>query len=310
MERLTAKTRSSTSVHYKDVDFELEYTPIDQQGILVTETETGLKLGYLIQDECPPNPLEDSEGYGVIHHHPRSSYGRRDSEYYSILGLDSYGDPIVDEDKLQDLWTSKVKSLPLYLFTLPEEEALEGHQETLREELAKEWAGDYTVNQQCGYAWSKHTLTDETRDTLIANMEENLLWNYEDIKRECQVSSNQDVIMLDLYDHSGCHWSIAGTGMNCRWDTSKHEALWIPDEALLDEISSMFPEDRAEHLLKTCKAAIEMYNAWSNGGIYEVFIQHHDMEGWPLHSDYGGTYYGLYEAERGLEEEMKCSTAK
>ncbi len=310
MKKLTAKTRSSTSVHYKDIDLELEYTPIDQQGVLLTETEAGVKLGYLIQDEDSPNPLEESEGYGVIHHHPRSGYGPRNSEYSSILGIYSDGDPIIDEDKLQALWTSKVMNLPLDLFTLPEDEAWEEHQEGLRSDLAKESAGDFSMRQQCSHAWYKHALAAGTRDTLVDNLEEAAFWNYDDAALECQASPNPDVIMLDLYEHGGCQWSIAGTGMNCRWDTSKHEALWIPDKVLLDEVSSKSPEDRAAYLLKTCKVALEMYNAWSNGSIYEVFIQEHDMEGWPLHSYGSGTYYGLYEAGIGLEEEMKCSTAK
>jgi hypothetical protein len=129
MKKLTPKTRSITTIYYQSdkvpdgIDLELEFDPVEWFGTFAVETETGIKVGYIVQDECASNPLEDCNGFGVIHHHPRSRYGNRDrdSEYYSILGLDSCGD---------------------------EDEGL---------------------------------------------------------------TPNPDAIMLDLYDHSGCYWSIAGT---------------------------------------------------------------------------------------------------
>jgi hypothetical protein len=221
VKKLSPKTRSITTIYYESdkvpdgIDLELEFTPVDYFGTYATETETGIKVGYVIQDECAHNPLEDCDGFGIIHHHPRSRYGNRDTEYYSILGLDSYGD---------------------------EDEGL---------------------------------------------------------------TPNPDAIMLDLYEHSGCIWSIAGTGMNCRWDTSRHESVWVPDKFLLDEVSGKSPEERAAYLYKTCQDALDMYNAWSSGAVYEVVVQVHDFDGTQISCEYADYCYGSDKAEKSLEEAMK-----
>jgi hypothetical protein len=221
MKKLSPKTRSITTIYYQSdkvqggIDLELEFTPDDYFGIFATETETGIKVGYIVHDEFSPDPLDDCDGFGVIHHHPRSRYGSSNSEYYSTLGLDSYGD---------------------------EDEGL---------------------------------------------------------------TPNPDAIMLDLYEHSGCIWSIAGTGMNCRWDTSRHESVWVPDKVLLDEVSGKSPEDRAAYLYKTCEQALEMYNAWSSGEVYEVVVQVHDSYGTQISCKFVGYCYGSDKAEKALEEAMK-----
>jgi hypothetical protein len=311
MNKLTPKTRSITTIYYQSdkvpdgIDIELEFDPVEFFGTFVTETETGIKVGYVIQDECASNPLEDQDGHGVIHHHPRSNYGRRDSDYYSVLSLDSYGNPLIDEDKLQAMWHDKVMALPLDVFTLPEDEAWDGHQEILRKGLADEQVGDYTMRQQCMSAWRQHDISGEGVEALVTNLEEAAFWNYDNAERECQVPPNPDAIMLDLYDHSGCIWSISGTGMNCRFDTSRHESLWVPDKCLLEEVADKSPEDRAAHLHKTCEDALEMYNAWSSGEVYEVVIQVHDFDGTQLSCDYVDYCYGYEQAEKSLEEAMK-----
>lgn len=223
MKKLTPRTShvTTTTIFYESekvpdgIDIELEFTPEDYFPTLAVETDAGIKVAYVIRDECSPNPLEDCDGYGVIHHHPRSNYGRRDSEYYSVLGLDSYGD---------------------------EDEGL---------------------------------------------------------------TPNPDAIMLDLYEHGGCVWSIAGTGTSCRFDTSRHESVWTPDKALLNEVADKSPEDRAEYLYKTCKDAVEMYNAWSSGSVYEVVVEVHDFDGAQLSCDYEAYCYGYEQAEKALEEAIK-----
>lgn len=312
MKKLTPKIRSITTIYYQSdkvpdgIDIELEFDPVEFFGTFVTETDTGIKVGYIIQDDHASNPLEDCDGHGVIHHHPRSNYGRRDSEYYSVLSLDSDGNPLIDEDKLQAMWHDKVMALPLDVFTLPEGNAWwPGHQEVLRKELADEQTGDYTMRQQLIGVRHRHELCEEEVQELIINLEEAAFWNYDNAERECQVPPNPDAIMLDLYEHSGCIWSIAGTGMNCRFDTSRHESLWVPDKCLLEEVADKSPEDRAKYLYETCQQALEMYNAWSSGSVYEVVVQVHDFDGTQLSCDYVDYCYGYEQAEKSLEEAMK-----
>ena len=98
--KTTAKTRSTASVCIADgVEFVLQHKP--HGDVVVSETDTGYKVGYKVLEECATNPLEDYDGYGIIYHHPRSRYGKPGNKYYNVLNLDNYGNPILDEDKLQ-----------------------------------------------------------------------------------------------------------------------------------------------------------------------------------------------------------------
>ena len=54
---------------------------------------------------------------------------------------------------------------------------------------------------------------------------------------------NPLAVLLDIYEHSGISYSIAGTGMNCRWDTSSAAAVWIPCQDAEDNIMSSVLED-------------------------------------------------------------------
>jgi len=42
--------------------------------------------------------------------------------------------------------------------------------------------------------------------------------------------------LLDCYSHGNDWWSMAGRGMQCRWDTSRGAGVWIPDKYCLEEI--------------------------------------------------------------------------
>ena len=39
-----------------------------------------------------------------------------------------------------------------------------------------------------------------------------------------------DAVAIDKYEHGGVAYSVAGTGMNCQWDTSRVWAYWVPDK--------------------------------------------------------------------------------
>ncbi len=47
---------------------------------------------------------------------------------------------------------------------------------------------------------------------------------------------NKYAVLLDVYDHSGQVYSISGEGMQCRWDTARGGAVWVPDACAQEEI--------------------------------------------------------------------------
>ena len=150
----THQTQEFTLNNGEEVELEFEYTPADWKDPIVKQAGNYLIFGYLSHDDDCGNPLDDCDGMGKIHHHPRSRYGRRDSDYFEVLGLDSYGDLIVDEDKVQDLWRERVMALPLRHFHIADKAVRRQIREhsvgrdyrvVLREALANEEAGDYNM---------------------------------------------------------------------------------------------------------------------------------------------------------------------
>ncbi len=149
------------------------------------------------------------------------------------------------------------------------------------------------------------------------------------------------------------------------FDTTRHDAVWIPDEFALTEIllrapiydhayirptswilgtgkkyllhfcdkegADIFSDDWTElwskaaeiankaiaagappkfngrrmAALEIASSALEMYNAWSNGDVFELYIETFDKEGCPLSCEPICTFYGGYEADKFLEEELK-----
>lgn len=302
--KTTAKTRSTASVCIANgVEFVLQHKP--HGDVVVSETDTGYKVGYKVLDDCPINPLEDDDGYGIIYHHPRSRYGKPGNDYYYALNLDKYENPILDEDKLQASWHDAVMAVPTDLFTLPPDLAWEGHQEELRDQLANEEAGDYSIGVQCRYAWAEHDLTLEIYTEMANKIKSVLVWSYEDAEVDARLPPDKDVIMLDLYDHSGCTWSISGTGTLCQWDASRWEAVWVPDKCILGEAEHLAEDERKALMLKRCEEALKIYNAWSNGDVFELYIETFDKGSCPLSCEPICTYYGGYDADKFLEEELK-----
>jgi hypothetical protein len=210
----------------------------EQPEVKIKQVGDRIVVAYLAHDSDAQNPLNDG-GSGQIHHHPSSRYGRRDSDYYSALGLDSYGNIRVDEDAVQAHWRALVKALPVELFIIGghEEEAAD-----FRQALADEEAGDFTVEAQIRSALIyEFDLTNYDCAKLTEQIEPHLEWDWEQVAQECAEEGDKDAVLLDLYDHSGVSYSVSGHGVRCRWDTSIGAAVWVPDEYARDEI-----ERRAE----------------------------------------------------------------
>jgi hypothetical protein len=47
---------------------------------------------------------------------------------------------------------------------------------------------------------------------------------------------NKYAVVLDVYDHGGQVYSISGEGMQCRFDTTRGAAVWVPDDCAKAEI--------------------------------------------------------------------------
>jgi hypothetical protein len=192
-------------------------------------------VAYLAHDSDGQNPLSD-DGTGQIHHHPSSRYGRRDSDYYSALGLDSYGNIRVDEDAVQEHWRALVEALPDDAFVI---EGREDEAADMRQVLANEEAGDYDIEQMVRSALKYKFDLDETDVAELTRRVDMALggeWDWPCIAEHFAEEGDPDAVLLDLYDHSGVSYSVSGHGMQCRFDTSRGAAVWVPDEYARSEL--------------------------------------------------------------------------
>lgn len=224
------------------VEIELPLKPEDwlqDELVTVERPDGGYRVAYLVHDEHCDNPLEDCDGMGVIWHHPRSHYGKSDG-YYEACGLDSYGDPVIDEDKLQQMWHDKVMALSLQDFYINPALREIADAEDLREMLADESIiGDYTFEQNARSAWGVRLEDADPDDVqaLIDKVEEKLIdWSYAAAADECQQPMDKYAVLLDVYEHGARAYSLSGGGMQCRWDTSRGEAVWVADKYAKEEI--------------------------------------------------------------------------
>lgn len=84
---------------------------------------------------------------------------------------------------------------------------------------------------------------------------------------------------LDYFEHSGCIWSLSGSGPQCRWDTSRMAGILIFDNP--KDMGAKTYEDRA----KDAKNFLEIYTDWANGHGHGYIIE--DEEGNQLDSCWG-----------------------
>jgi hypothetical protein len=234
------------------VEVELPFEPEDwlqDELVAAKRPDGGYRVAYLMHDDYCQNPLEECDGMGVIWHHPRSRYGKSDG-YYEACGLDSYGDPIIDEDKLQQMWHDKVMAIPPELFTFPDE-LVEHRWEpkpiysskgepvpywiAMRRWLADESAADVSLLEQCNYAWRAH-VDDDVIEAVYDQIEPHFSFSYAAASQECQKPMDKYACLLDVYEHGARAYSLSGGGMQCRWDTSRGEAVWVADKYAKEEI--------------------------------------------------------------------------
>jgi hypothetical protein len=88
---------------YNRVEYRLTYDPIEYVDPLVREDQDGITIAYLINDPFKINPMEEIGG----HIHETNS-----KEGLKALGLDWYGNPILDEVEMEYHWRNWLDAIP------------------------------------------------------------------------------------------------------------------------------------------------------------------------------------------------------
>ena len=261
--RATHHTNHVLDTDFGEVEIQFPADMADYGGALVHREGDHLVVAYLSHDDDCQNPLEDWCSMGKVIGRGKYETRRHDeSELFEALGLDRNGDPNYElvQDDLNEAWKE-------YIESITEDRWLEFFKELgVWDET---WDGpdfNHAMNQ-----WRDNLMDVDAfyeGDIKYAFMEANKYvdWAYDPSNNDVGLASmvfdfnvekvthdlwikareegrigDRDAVMLDVYDHSGLHWSISGGGMQCLWDTSRGAGVWVPDDEARKEIDRRAP---------------------------------------------------------------------
>jgi hypothetical protein len=104
-----------------------------------------------------------------------------------------------------------------------------------------------------------------TRNYLSDNVKDYIDDNGQPLKDTTKMLKSGKAFLIDMYEHGNAIFTLAGTGMNCRWDTSRNAGLIILADDIIDGITKKQREQYARDYLK-------QYTDYFNGEIYNVNI--------------------------------------
>lgn len=204
------------------------------------EDQTKFLIVYAVQDQNCDSPLDSSDGMGRLL--LRGRYGNDEAEMLKVLGLDSDGSPnltLIPEALIRhELARALTRSL-----TGAGNPDWEGLVEYLEIDDAVTWADENTLALDV----SRQKILEEVKRVAACGYFEYVdqIWEYLDhdvsLEQMWEISRAEGwigdpyAVLLDVYDHGGTHWSISGSGTQCRWDTSIAAGLWVPDRCARDE---------------------------------------------------------------------------
>lgn len=190
-------------------------------------------LGYLSDDHDTENPLESCDGMGRIytcHRHSSTLSDYEDALAIQTEGWDSYNS---EEWLTQHASVFKRYWIEAALKSAAFENwALNTATARKNDDLSKYLR--YRARKlltEVGFESSFDVMTvwdfDFTETAFEAALKE---------LREHGLVGDPHAVLLDVYSHSGECWSLAGHGMQCRWDTAGGAGVWVPDDEARKEI--------------------------------------------------------------------------
>ncbi len=269
------------------VELTLEFeTHQSASDMLFKVADTHILVGYLVHDTDCQDP-SDNDGQGKIFSASRQATKESREGYRDALGL--------DEDFKPDLG-------------LVEDDAIVA---LIHEDIRLSFEGDRVLFEKC-FEYAFENYLSEEKETRIEFVFRSLN-DLEDMADFLDVDSykispwakgrldgtigNKYAVVLDVYEHSGIAYSIAGSGTQCQFDTARGGAVWVPDACAIEN----FGEKSAHEYAKSC---VETYSAWANGECYGYVIEKHP--GGHVESCWG--FIGNSDAQEQLKEAFENGT--
>lgn len=211
-------------------------------------TKDFLIVGGLSHDQFAENPIEAFDGQGELYHRGRRGSADENRSYYQALGLDGDGNPNMEADVVCQrlatyVWDAVRKDRNL-VRRLKRLMARHNTTRTVKEciELIAGYQGDiHEVSNAFAGQYVMWRLSDEDQERLqpvVDHFESHKDKAWEDAVESGELG-NKLAQRIDIYEHGGVAYSLAGEGMSCRWDTSRDGAIWAPDRDVLENLESI-----------------------------------------------------------------------
>lgn len=279
----------------------LSFEPVDYIGPLTARIGDTLVIAYCAQDNDIWG-IDDLIGEGMGRMHSFHRHATKDHEPgLRALGRDQYGGInlalIYDRhnDEAIERYIAKV------LDTYPTQELI-----------------DEYLNPGCQYEHKREAyltdveyIKDALRTDAAYHRHDCVM--FEDIMESVLTEmwrdpqyfpGDKDAQLLDVYDHSGQHWSLSGGGMQCQWDTARGAGVWVPDETLRHLLDTECGVNREAQARKYCQQFLVQYNYIIAGEVYGIVIEQYEADGSPIDCDACWGYVGSKYAVETMRAEF------
>jgi hypothetical protein len=203
-------------------------------------------------DTSSCNPFE-SDGEGTLYHYGRRAKDDNErSSFFRALGFDSYGNEDLNDERvlaqLVERATVEIRKDRSVMTTLSNLLRWQGKPakwaavaKLISDAIYREgweFALDYVAQWCLGVSWWADVTAEWKRKLarvadLLCEREAYAAWERASLKGDI---GNSLAVPLDIYEHGGIVYSVAGTGMQCRWDTARVGAVWVPDTTAEENI--------------------------------------------------------------------------
>ena len=87
------------------------------------------------------------------------------------------------------------------------------------------------------------------------------------------LATDQQIVVLDVYSHSGEVWSFTGQGTQCKWDTAHGAGALLPSDSmrkLLNELAETDPRDMQVLAREEAQSYLKGFNLLAFGEVYQI----------------------------------------
>lgn len=252
-----------------------QVTDQDESNMFFHVAKDHVIVAYLAHDEDCRNPMEDSDGNGMVYTSSRHAMKEQHEGFQKAIGFNSDFQPdheLADPQKILKLLAEDVR--------LSHDGKNEGRLfKTVYDSACTNSERNETeTTQEFVLRYIEHSKPNDLAQDF--DMDPYYLAAWVEGRLDGTIGDKY-AVSLDVYEHSGISYSISGQGQQCAFDTARSGAVWVPDESAIEnfEDKALSLEENRQKARDYAKGCVEEYTEWCNGENYGHIIERHDIEG-------------------------------